>query len=140
MAVINNAVFQVWAFRLSLVTTLIVVLLSWINGVRSFDLIVRSGISFGVMFFLTSAILSLFERTALVPPQDSPADSALERGVMLDVAIGDDEPLSSQVQDAGFPGQVDPGLSIGLPDSERQAEIVRRMGWGDEAVDEAVKE
>jgi hypothetical protein len=134
MAVKNTEVFQVWALRLSLATTIIVVLLSWINAVRIFDLIVRAGISFGVMYLLTAGILSLFERTASAPPQESHSNAVSERGVLLDVAVGDDELLRSQVQDERFPpGQVDPRLSTGLPDSERQAEIVRRMGWGDEA-------
>lgn len=34
-----------------------------------------------------------------------------------------------QKQDPKSAGQVAPGLSEGLPDDERQAEIVRRMGW-----------
>ncbi len=31
----------------------------------------------------------------------------------------------------GLPGQVQPGLQRGLPDTETQADMVRRMGWGD---------
>lgn len=42
------------------------------------------------------------------------------------VADGQDE---SPDPDAKAAGQVDPFLSEGMPDAERQAEIVRRMGW-----------
>ncbi len=131
MAVQNRAMFQVWIMRLSLVTTLIVVLLSWINGVRIVDLMLRTGVSFGVMYLLMSGILSLFERTASQKSETELPSSDVERGGIIDFSIGDDELQRPQEQDSSFPGQVDQDLSAGLPDSERQAEIVRRMGWAD---------
>jgi len=132
MAVQNRELFQVWAMRISLVTTLIVVLLSWINGVRMVDLIVRGGVSFGVMYLLMAGILSLFERTAPPKPkktQNESLSSDSGRGGVIDFSVGDDELLRPEEQDSKLPGQVDKDLSSGLPDSERQAEIVRRMGW-----------
>lgn len=129
MAVQNSVVYQIWAMRITLVTTLIVVVLSWINAVRILDIIVRGGISFGVMYLLMAGILSLFEKTASQKPQNSPQSSSdAGRGGAIDVSVGDDE-LKPQIQDSSFPGQVDPSLSTGLPGSEQQAEIVRRMGW-----------
>ncbi|MDR3600692.1 MAG: hypothetical protein P4L49_09475 [Desulfosporosinus sp.] len=131
MVVQYSKQFQVWALRLALVTTVIVVLLSWINGVKIFDLIVRAGVSFGVMYFLMAGILSLFEKTAPPKPQNEQPGPDPKRGGLIDVSVGDDELQTPQAQDLRVAGQVDPDLSIGLPDSERQAEIVRRMGWGD---------
>ena len=130
MAVQNSELLQVWSMRLSLGTALIVVSLSWINGVSLIDLMVRAGVSFGVMYLLTAGILTLFERTAPQEPETeqlSSDDSG--RGGVIDFSVGDDELQKPEVQDSKLPGQVDRDLSAGLPDSERQAEIVRRMGW-----------
>ncbi|ODA42500.1 hypothetical protein [Desulfosporosinus sp. BG] len=123
----ESKLFQVWALRLAIITTFIVVLLSWLNGVRIFDLIVRAGVSFGVIYLLMVGTYSLFERTAPPKPEDEHSDSG--RGGFIDISVGDDQLHTSPVQDSRFPGQVDQDLSAGLPDSERQAEIVRRMGW-----------
>ena len=129
MVVQIRELYQVWAKRLSIVTTIIVVLLSWINEIRFFNIIVRAGVSFGVIFLLMTGTIYLFERAAPQKPQDAQSDSDSGRGGNIDFSVGDDELLGSQGQDAGFPGQIDRDLSTGLPDSERQAEIVRRMGW-----------
>ena len=130
MAVQYSELFQVWTLRLALVTTFIVVLLSWINAVKIFDLIVRAGVSFGVMYLLMAGIYSLFERTALQKPKNEQPSSDSGRGGFIDISVGDDELQTPPVQDTRFAGQVDPDLSTGLQDGERQAEIVRRMGWG----------
>ncbi|HWQ43411.1 MAG TPA: hypothetical protein VN456_15435 [Desulfosporosinus sp.] len=134
MAVRSSELLQVWGMRLSLATGLIVVLLSWINGVRTLDLVVRAGVSFGVMYLLTVGILSLFDKTAPPKPEletEQPSSDS-GRGGVVDFSVGDDELPKPQEEDLKLPGQVDRDLSAGLPDSERQAEIVRRMGWDDE--------
>ena len=132
MAVKNSKLLEVWSMRLSLGTTLIVVLLSWINGVSIIDLMVRAGISFGLMYFLMAGILSLFERTAPPKPETEQLNSDSGRGGVIDFSVGDDELQNSQEQGSRLPGQVDGDLKAGLPNSKRQAEIVRRMGWDDE--------
>lgn len=133
MAVQNNEMYQVWAIRLSIITTIVVVLLSWFNGLKVLDLIVRAGVSFGVMYLLTVGSLSLFERAAPQKPQTIEANLVSSRGGTIDFTVGDDEKLESPGQDTeqatGLPGQIGSDLSSGLPGSERQAEIVRRMGW-----------
>ena len=121
--------YRVWTMRLSVVTTLIVVLLSWGNEVKTLQLIVRAGVAFGVMYFLLVGTLSLFNKTATKMPQEKPVETKVGPGGVIDFAVGDDEPQNLQVQESRFPGQVDQNLSSGLPDSEQQAEIVRRMGW-----------
>jgi len=129
MALQNSELLQVWALRLSIATTFIVVSLSWINGVMLVDLMVRSGVSFGVMYLLTVGILSLFERTAPQEPQSELTESDSGCGGIIDFSVGGDEPQRLQPQDSKLPGQLDKDLSAGLPDSKQQAEIVRRMGW-----------
>jgi len=134
MAGQNRVAYQIWAKRISLATTLIVVTLSWIKGVRLSSLLVRGGISFGVMYLLLAGILILFEKTAAQEPQNKRQSSVdAGRGGVIDFSVGEDEAgtdtLNPQIQPSNFPGQVDPNLSKGLPDSQQQAEVVRRMGW-----------
>ena len=118
MAVQNSVAYQIWARRLTLATTLIVVVLSWINAVRIPDIIVRGGISFGVMYLLMAGILSLFEKTASQKSQNKQQSSSdAGRGGVIDFSVGDDE-LRPQIQDSSFPGQVDPNLSKVLPGSK----------------------
>lgn len=45
------------------------------------------------------------------------------RGVFLDVAVGEEE------MERSLAGQLDDNLSAGLLDAEKQADMVRRMGW-----------
>ena len=129
MAVDNIVGYQHWAMRITLTTTSIVVLLSWLNQVRILEILVRGGTSFLVMYFLMAGIRSLFEKTASQEVQVKP-HSILDggRGGVVDFSVGDDE-TSAQIQPSSFPGQVDPSLSAGLPGSKQQADIVRRMGW-----------
>jgi hypothetical protein len=129
MAVQDSGMYQIWVLRLSLAIAFLVVLLSWINAVKIFDLIVRAGVSFGVMYLLMLGSLSLFERTAPQVPEEEQISTDTERGGVIDFTVGDDELQPPSVIDSKLAGQVDPGLSGGIPDGERQAEIVRRMGW-----------
>ncbi|MDR3541362.1 MAG: hypothetical protein P4L69_10410 [Desulfosporosinus sp.] len=129
MVVQNNELLKVWSWRFSVGTAVIVVLLSWLNGVEIPDLMIRAGISFGVMYFLMNGAISLFKRMALQTPQEKQPSSPSGRGGHIDVSLGEEELQKPEVPDAKFAGQLDQDLSSGLPDSERQAEIVRRMGW-----------
>lgn len=129
MASQNNELVRVWVLRFSLVTMIIVVVLSWINAVKLFDILVRAGVSFGGMFLLLAGSLSLFQKTALPLPQEEQSDIVSERGGLVDFSVGDDESQVLQTADSTFPGQVDPSLNDGIPDGQQQAEIVRRMGW-----------
>lgn len=145
MATQNSEVYQIWAKRITLATTLIVVGLSWVNDVTILDLIIRGGISFGIMYSLMAGILSLFRNTASEVNKDYLKSSAEEgttdmgRGGVIDFSVGDEgsQPeikpeFEPEIKSANFAGQVDPNLSKGLPGSAQQAEIGRRMGWNDE--------
>ena len=142
MTVQNSIVYQLWARRITLATTLIVVVLSWINEVTLTDILIRGVISFLVMYLLMAGILSLFEKTASQNPQRNRLKtntSETGRGGVIDFSVGDEEPKAkikaeskAEFKPSSFAGQVDPNLSKGLPGSKQQAEIVRRMGWDDE--------
>lgn len=125
----QSDLFRMWAVRLCLVTTLIVILLSWINEVKMFQLIVRAGVAYGVMYLLLVGTLTLFDRTALQIPEKKTRDSEEGYGAVIDFSVGDDEPQKLEGPKPQVAGQVDQSLSSGLPDNKQKAEIVRRMGW-----------
>jgi len=140
MAIQDSVVYQRWAMYMTLATSLIVVVLSWINGVTISDIIIRGAVSFGIMYLLMAGILTLFEKTATQKPQNEQQPSSESgRGGVIDFSVGEDElealneltELKPKLQPSSFAGQVDPSLSKGLPGSQ-QAEIVRRMGWDEE--------
>jgi hypothetical protein len=132
MAIQKRLVYQPWAMRLALVTTLIVILLSWLNAIKITGIFFRAGVSFGVMYFLTAGSLYLFEWTAVQNPQDEQLSADSGCGGLVDISVGDEDAFPTPSgQDTKIAGQLDPDLSEGMPDYKRQAEIVRRMGWGD---------
>ncbi|MGI6119347.1 MAG: hypothetical protein ACOYIB_02065 [Desulfosporosinus sp.] len=132
MTVQKRLAYQPWAMRLALVTTFIVVLLSWLNAVKITGIFFRAGVSFGVMYLLTAGSLNLFEWAAVENPEDEQHEADSERGGLVDVSVGDEDAFPTPSgQDTKIAGQLDPDLSEGMPDYKRQAEIVRRMGWGD---------
>ena len=124
----NRELYQIWAMRITMATSLIVVVLSWVNAVRITEIIIRAVFSFGVMYLLMAGILSLFEKTASPDPQIQQSNSDAGCGGVIDFSVGEED-LKPEIQSSSFPGQVDPSLSEGLPDSKQQAEVVRRMGW-----------
>lgn len=125
----QSELFRIWAVRLSVVTTLIVILLSWMNDVKLLQLTIRAGFAYGVMYVLLVGTITLFDRTSLQTPQNKTLDSEVGYGGVIDFSVGDDEPQNLEGQESQFPGQVDQSLSSGFPNSERQADVVRRMGW-----------
>jgi hypothetical protein len=93
-------------------------------------MMIRMIFTFLLIYGLSYCGLYGFEKAA-PPKEDVPDENSTkgeanqERGAILDVAVGQEEmapPLA---------GQVDADLSEGLPDAEKQAEMVRRMGWGE---------
>jgi hypothetical protein len=122
-------------------------LLSLWVGVSFFTTVIRAILAFGLIYGLSVLSLILFEKTGLHTDQTV--------GALLDIAVGQEDENSSVGLDSGnasdtvttygqqarftqrelgqapLAGQVDHGLAQGLPDAEKQAEIVRRMGWGE---------
>ncbi|MDA8229140.1 MAG: hypothetical protein M0T74_15850 [Desulfitobacterium hafniense] len=131
-----------WSWRLSLVVSGLVVLLSFNSGVLTGTLVIRGFVSFLSIYALTYSSLVLFNRYN--PDWKEDVANGQARGVYLDLAVGNDTdglpdltgnshelPVSGYVAQTRLPGQVEPSLATGLTDDKRQAEIVRRMGWGE---------
>ncbi|MDR3288283.1 MAG: hypothetical protein LBT22_02520 [Peptococcaceae bacterium] len=137
---------RLWLRNAALGLAVLVGLLSWKSGVSVFWLVVRAALSFAAFYLMCIGLVNLFQKMAL-PVGESEDET---QGILLDVTVGDaateTEPETAteaeRVEDktesaAGTglyaaPGQVKSKLMAGLPDPEQQAEIVRRMGWGDD--------
>lgn len=146
----DKEILSIWAWRLALGTTILVGILSWQTDVGFLWIIIRMILSFLFIYGLSYGSLYGFEKAA--PPtekimEDIPGTGRVngtERGIgaLLDVAVGQEEMESDtpSPEEGGVTleqggssraGQVDPDLSQGMPDAEKQAEMVRRMGWGE---------
>ncbi|MEA4900857.1 hypothetical protein [Desulfitobacterium sp.] len=121
---------RIWAWRLALGTALVVGILSWVTKVGFLRIMIRIILSYLLIYGLSYGSLYWFEKAA-PPGDDVPPDNRVEdelngtRGALFDVAVGEDE------MDPPIAGQVNADLSEGLPDAEQQADMVRRMGWGE---------
>lgn len=136
-----------WAWHLALVISAVVALLSFVSEVSFLQAVLRAILGFGLIYGISELGIYLFEKTALSPEPDS------EVGALLDIAVGQEDelplvPVEQGQEDMGvlygqagysmganrqapLAGQVNQDLAQGLPNEEKQAEIVRRMGWGD---------
>jgi len=136
---------RIWAWRLALVVSLIVALLSVVSGVSFLQVVLRGILGFALIYGISVLSIYLFEKTGF--------SSEPEVGALLDIAVGQEDELPSASLEQGedvakkpyvqkgystgglgqspIPGQVNQELAQGLPSEEKQAEIVRRMGWGE---------
>lgn len=136
---------RVWAWRLALVVSLVVALLSVVSGVSFLQVVLRGILGFALIYGISVLSICLFEKTGF--------SSEPEVGALLDIAVGQEDELPSASLEQGedvaknaygqkgysegglgqspIPGQVNQELAQGLPNEEKQAEIVRRMGWGE---------
>lgn len=147
----NTDTLRVWAGRLALIVASLVALLSILGGISFLQGVLRFILAYGLIYGLSELSLNFFEKTAIT---NGPIiDQNL--GALLDIAVGEDESSFSTDGEseleagigtppygqAGYaqggrgqaplPGQVTRDLAHGLPSEEKQAEIVRRMGWGE---------
>lgn len=126
----SNETLRIWAWRLALATAIIVGILSWLTKVSFLWVMLRMIFTFLLMYGLSYASLYGFEKAAS-PSEDDLEKDSFEgevnegRGAFLDVAVGQED------MDTPLAGQVDADLSEGLPNAEKQADMVRRMGWGE---------
>lgn len=141
---------RIWAWRFALGTAVIIGILSWKTGVSFLRIMIRIIFSYLLMYGLSYGSLYGFKKTGILEKEDN-ANSSEDIGVnhsagaFLDVAVGQEDlerhiPDDKEQETNNSPGksgtlragQLDADLSQGMPDTEKQADMVRRMGWGDE--------
>jgi hypothetical protein len=109
--------------------------LNWKQGYFIEDVIINGVFTFGLMYALTEGILYLFEKYDI---WISLGDNAIEKPDdyienTVDVSIDDgyivpEEKISTQNPNYGYTGQVEPTLSMGLPDDQIRLEMKEKMG------------
>lgn len=136
-----------WWFALGIAS--LVGILSWMTGVSFLWIIIRIIFSYLLMYGLSYGSLYVFKKNSILPNEDT-LDSSRDKntnnlsGALLDVAVGQEDeewdmPPAAEQEMNTIPGQrvsmragqVNADLSQGMSDTEKQADMVRRMGWGD---------
>ena len=138
---------RLWAWYFALIVSVVLALITFYTGESFLRIVLSAIIGFVLIYGISMISIVLFEKTSL--QVESP-----DIGTLLDIAVGQEENIdfsgSPQVeQDLGdsnsgqttyspegqMPparaGQLNQEFAEGLPSVEKQAEIVRRMGWGD---------
>lgn len=115
---------KAWILRVSLAIACIIGLLSLLAGIKLISSVVRAGVTCLLFYLLLTAILTVFQKTALPEPEvETGAESVLNgRGGVIDFSVGDSEGSAERL----FPGQIDPDI---IGDGKHAAEVVRKMGW-----------
>ena len=135
---------RLWAWYLALAISVAVALISFYAG-ESFLRVVLSAIfGFALIYGISMISITVFEKTGM----EYEAQSV---GAFLDIAVGQEDnlPIDSERQNltgassrqvlytkngqtpSARAGQLNQEFADGEPSAEKQAEIVRRMGWGD---------
>ncbi|EHL04568.1 hypothetical protein HMPREF0322_04655 [Desulfitobacterium hafniense DP7] len=122
---------RLWAWYFALVVSAVLALISFYSG-ENFILVVLSAIiGFTLIYGICIASINIFEKTGIEREQ-------IEPGNLLDIAVGQEDNLNfggEKPEEGQIPasraGQLNQEFAEGEPSVEKQAEIVRRMGWGD---------
>ncbi len=134
MTVPNWSKIESFFYKLALVSGMIVLLFSILNGYGFLHIIFRTALAFILIYFLGQALLTLYQSISPAPKQAEQKSSQF-----LDVMVGDDLDISDTneedenkepTQSGSLPGQVRIDLKKDLPEDDKtKAEMVRRMGW-----------
>ncbi|KTE91974.1 hypothetical protein AT727_03295 [Desulfitobacterium hafniense] len=122
---------RLWAWYFALVVSAVLALISFYSG-ESFILVVLSAIiGFTIIYGICIASIIIFEKTGIEM-------ELIEPGNLLDIAVGQEDNLNyggERPEGGQIPatraGQLNQEFAEGEPSVEKQAEMVRRMGWGD---------
>lgn len=125
---------ELFSFRLSLATGALVAFLGILKGVNLMLVVLRSIVSMAVIYLLCQGCFFLWEMIS--PPEKYPDT---DKKSTLDVLLGadtnegkDDLKGDNAKGEKPVPGQINLEVKDGRPDAKNQAEIVKKMGWGDE--------
>ncbi|RJE48747.1 MULTISPECIES: hypothetical protein [unclassified Dehalobacter] len=126
------------AFRLSVISAGIVLVFSIFNGYRYPAIILRTALAFLFIYLLGKGLILLWNKVSPPVKEERPPSK-------IDIFLGD---MESQDENAPnktgqpaesllslkkrVPGQINNQIMDHLPDAAARAEIVRKMGWGDD--------
>lgn len=118
--------------KLAFVTGAIVLLFSILGGYPYFIIVLRTLLSFLVIVFLGKVFGNIWGKVSPPPPKKVDKFQST-----IDFLLGDEivDSLNKQKEEnheASLAGQINADMKNGLQDAGTKAEIVRRMGWGEE--------
>jgi len=138
---------RLWAWYFALVVSTVLALISFYTGESLIHVVLSAIIGFTLIYGISIASITIFEKTGI---EMDPG----KLGGLLDIAVGQEDDLdlgdleqearnlegmgpeqalytkSGQIPPARA-GQLNQEFAEGEPSVEKQAEIVRRMGWGE---------
>ena len=129
---------QTWVnffYRLGLLSALIVLLFSIVNQYSILMIVARTVLSFFVIYFLGMIYISILERFS---DHNQVSDKAKSNERNIDYVLGElnasEKTQENTPEESILPGQINTGMKDGLPDIDTQAEIIKKMGWGQEGM------
>lgn len=134
---------ELFLFRLSLLAGGTVLLFSILNGYHFLIIMLRTVLSFLFIYSLGKGLIELWQRI-LPPPRKENRYRPRVDVILGDVNSNEINPEDGKEEYRAdvantysrvVPGQVNIDMKNELEDAENKAEIVRRMGWGEEVSD-----
>ncbi|AGA70263.1 hypothetical protein Desdi_2851 [Desulfitobacterium dichloroeliminans LMG P-21439] len=130
---------RIWAWYLAIGCSVILALVSFLVDESFLRVILNAIVGFALIYGICIVSIAIFEKSAI--------DQETEYlGAVFDIAVGQEDDLNNAEIErdsateqtpatiqapSAVAGQLNHELVEGLPNAEKQAEIVRRMGWGD---------
>jgi hypothetical protein len=103
---------------------------SMLIGEKWSTALLRAVVAFAVIIILGQVIIYIWK---MIPSKQSSKGS--EKKSRLDVFIGDDETLkevaATSLLKQTVAGQINLDTETGMPDPQTQAEVIKKMGWGE---------
>lgn len=138
---------RLWAWYFALVVSAVLALISFYTGESFLRVVLSAVIGFSLIYGISMVSVAIFEKTSITYESQG-------IGAVLDIAVGQEDSLGiGETNQAGqnlaganpgqalytkngqipraMAGQLNQEFAEGMPSAEKQAEIVRRMGWGD---------
>lgn len=138
---------RLWAWYFALIASAVLALITFYTGESFLRIVLSAIIGFTLIYGISMISIAIFEKTSLEVVSQ-------EVGTFLDIAVGQEENIDFEGSTQGTQepdnsnsaqitysqkeqkptaraGQLNQEFAEGLPSAEKQAEMVRRMGWGD---------
>ncbi|UWG98342.1 hypothetical protein LPY66_05935 [Dehalobacter sp. DCM] len=127
--------FNTYLIRISVAAAIIALLFSAFNGYDYVAIILRTILSFAFIYILGKGLGALWKKFESPPPVVEEDN----RSAKIDILLGEINELENEIKaaqnqsSAVYPGQINNAVIDGLSDTAKKAEIVRKMGWGEDA-------
>ncbi|ADY54979.1 hypothetical protein Sgly_0616 [Syntrophobotulus glycolicus DSM 8271] len=127
----ENEQLEKWFFRLAAASFLAAGSISILIGEKISKVLLRAVVAFAVILILCKALLFVWK--AISPKQSA---EGKEKNSRFDIIVGENTSMEQLAATAlpkqGVAGQINFDEETGMPDPQTQADIIKKMGWGEE--------